>query len=66
MKFKNDQFIIKHDGFKRIKNVGQHTRKITFKRENLIVNDYLEGWGKFNISLFWHFHPSLTKLKKII
>lgn len=64
LKFKKNQLIITHDGFKRIKNVGQHTRKITFKGKNLIVNDYLEGWGKFNISLFWHFHPSLTKIKE--
>jgi hypothetical protein len=53
--------IASHNGYIRKNYQVLHKRKIDYKRneEKLIITDYLSGQGKYKISFYLHFHPTI-------
>lgn len=52
--------IIRHNGFSRMRGVGDHLRKVRMEPEGLVVEDHVEGMGLVNLELFWHFPPGFA------
>lgn len=54
--FKNySSFIIKHDGFNRIgKKCGSHTREFKFSAGEMVVEDFIDGFGLVESDFYWH------------
>ncbi|KMQ51307.1 Heparinase II/III-like protein [Chitinispirillum alkaliphilum] len=48
-----------HNGFKRLNNVGLHRRKITARRNTVIIEDIIEGRDQHLVEAFLHFHPDV-------
>lgn len=48
-----------HDGFRRLPGKPQHTRHWCFKKNSLIIEDFVEGPFK-EAYAFFHFHPNIS------
>lgn len=55
-----DGFLLRHDGFSRISDVGSHQREVRLVEDGLEVADHLEGLGSVDLELVWHFAPGWT------
>jgi hypothetical protein len=52
-----DGFVLHHNGFARIPNVGCHNREVRLVGGGIEVIDSIEGCGSVELSLNWHFAP---------
>jgi uncharacterized heparinase superfamily protein len=59
---KGDEIIVSasHNGYKRIKKVGNHERKWSLKKEKIVIEDTIFGSGLHKLELSYHFHPELS------
>lgn len=52
--------IVAHDGFSRIRGVGRHQRRVSFREKALVVVDEVEGSGRAALETLWHFPPGFS------
>ena len=57
-------FAIEHDGFRRIAGVGPHRRSVSVEDDGISVVDQLDGSGRVDIELLWHFAPGLAPMNE--
>ena len=59
-----------HNGYRRIKGVGEHRRVWTIQGNKIIIEDLITGSGKHFIEACFHFHPemkiSFSQDKKVV
>lgn len=48
-----------HDGYKRLRGNVLHWRKIIIDKENIVIEDKIQGKGQHLAELFWQFHPEI-------
>lgn len=54
---KVDQIEAAHDGYKRLKSVGNHVRKWKYSNKQLQIIDKVYGRGVHLINIYFHLHP---------
>jgi uncharacterized heparinase superfamily protein len=54
------QVTASHDGFRRIRGVGNHRRRWELNLDTITIIDTIEGKGNHTIDAYIHFHPEVT------
>ena len=54
------KYIMQHDGYKRLRDIGIVTREIVCFEEKVEIVDFLEGSGYHHIAFFLNLHPSVA------
>lgn len=52
-----------HDGYQRLTGKPIHTRSWTLNRNTLQINDGVSGQGNHDVTIYFHFHPSIIVTK---
>lgn len=57
-------FTLAHNGFRRIKGIGEHVREVGIEDNGVVVHDRVEGSGAVILETLWHFPPHFSPAEK--
>jgi hypothetical protein len=54
-------FSLRHDGFSRLPDVGEHMRSVRLEQDALVIEDRVDGAGLVRLETLWHFAPDFAQ-----